>query len=40
MDFDAGHGTGKTTQQRIDDYEYEMRFVLNVLGMNAAPAAR
>ena len=40
MDFDAGHGTGKTTQQRIDDYEYEMRFVLNVLGMNAAPTVR
>ena len=40
MDFDAGHGTGKTTQQRIDDYEYQMRFVMNVLGMNAAPAAR
>jgi prolyl oligopeptidase len=40
MDFDAGHGTGKTTQQRIDDYEYQMRFVMNVLGMNAAAAAR
>ena len=40
MDFDAGHGTGKTTQQRIDDYEYQMRFVMNVLGMNAAAGAR
>lgn len=40
MDFDAGHGTGKTTQQRIDDYEYQMRFIMNVLGMNAAAGAR
>ena len=39
MDFDSGHGTGKTTQQRVIDRDYELRFVMNALGMNAAPAA-
>ena len=39
MDFDSGHGTGKTTQQRVIDRDYELRFVMNALGMNAAPTA-
>ncbi len=39
MDFDSGHGTGKTPQQRVIDRDYELRFVMNALGMNAAPAA-
>ena len=34
MDFDSGHGTGKTTQQRVVDRDYELRFVMNALGMN------
>jgi prolyl oligopeptidase len=40
MDFDSGHGTGKTNQQRIVDRDYELRFLLNALGMNGAPAAK
>ena len=42
MDFDSGHGTGKTTQQRVVDRDYELRFVMNALGMGggAAPAAK
>ena len=41
MDFDSGHGTGKTQQQRVVDRDYELRFVMNALGMGAgaAPAA-
>ena len=35
MDFDSGHGTGKTQQQRVIDRDYELRFVMNALGMNA-----
>jgi len=26
MDFDSGHGTGKTNQQRVVDRDYELRF--------------
>jgi prolyl oligopeptidase len=37
VDFDSGHGTGKTQQQRVVDRDYELRFVMNALGMNAAP---
>ena len=37
MDFDSGHGTGKTNQQRIVDRDYELRFLMNALGMNGAP---
>jgi prolyl oligopeptidase len=42
MDFDSGHGTGKTQQQRVVDRDYELRFVMNALGMGAgaAPAAK
>ena len=36
MDFDSGHGTGKTNQQRIVDRDYELRFLMNAFGMNAA----
>ncbi len=39
MDFDSGHGTGKTNQQRVVDRDYELRFVMNALGMNGAAAA-
>ena len=39
MDFDSGHGIGKTTQQRVVDRDYELRFVMNALGMNGAAAA-
>jgi prolyl oligopeptidase len=39
MDFDSGHGYGKSRQKIINDREYEMRFVFNALGMNAAIAA-
>jgi prolyl oligopeptidase len=35
MDFDSGHGTGKTQQQRVVDRDYELRFLMNALGMNA-----
>jgi prolyl oligopeptidase len=33
MDFDSGHGTGKTPQQRVVDRDYELRFVMNALSM-------
>src|SRR4029077_20286347 len=36
MDFDSGHGSGKTQQQRVTDRDYELRFLMNALGMNAA----
>jgi prolyl oligopeptidase len=36
VDFDSGHGTGKTQQQRVVDRDYELRFVMNALGMNPA----
>jgi len=35
MDFDSGHGAGKSNQQRIVDRDYELRFLMNALGMNA-----
>ena len=41
MDFDSGHGAGKSNQQRVIDRDYELRFLMNALGMNAptnAPA--
>jgi len=34
MDFDSGHGRGKTQQQRVVDRDYELRFVMAALGMN------
>ena len=33
MDFDSGHGTGKTNQQRVVDRDYELRFLIHALGM-------
>jgi len=36
MDFDSGHGSGKTQQQRVIDRDYELRFVMNALGMGDA----
>jgi prolyl oligopeptidase len=35
MDFDSGHGTGKTQQQRVIDRDYELRFLMAALGMTA-----
>ena len=35
MDFDSGHGTGKTNQQRVIDRDYELRFLMSVLGVSA-----
>jgi prolyl oligopeptidase len=32
MDFDSGHGAGKSTQQLIDDREVWMRFILSQIG--------
>jgi prolyl oligopeptidase len=32
MDFDSGHGTGKTQQQRVIDRDYELRFLMHALG--------
>ena len=34
MDFDSGHGTGKTQQQRVVDRDYELRFLMRALGMD------
>jgi prolyl oligopeptidase len=36
MDFDSGHGLGKSRKSIIDDREYELRFLMNALGMNKA----
>lgn len=33
INFDSGHGSGKSTQQQIDDLEFRMRFVMGTLGM-------
>ena len=35
MDFDSGHGTGKTQQQRVIDRDYELRFLMNALQVSA-----
>jgi prolyl oligopeptidase len=35
MDFDSGHGSGKSNQQRVVDRDYELRFLMNALGMSA-----
>jgi prolyl oligopeptidase len=32
MDFDSGHGTGKTQQQRVIDRDYELRFLIQATG--------
>jgi prolyl oligopeptidase len=34
MDFDSGHGTGKTQQQRVIDRDYELRFLIRALGIS------
>lgn len=36
MDFDSGHGSGKSTEQTIIDLEFRMRFVMGALGMDVA----
>lgn len=33
MDYDSGHGTGKSVQKVIEDFDYEMRFLMRTLGM-------
>ncbi len=33
MDFDSGHGTGKSTEQIIQDQLIQFRFIMNHLGM-------
>jgi len=33
VDFDSGHGYGKSRRQTIDDRDYELRFLMNALGM-------
>lgn len=33
MEFDSGHGSGKSIQQQIDDIAYKWRFVMNNLNM-------
>ncbi len=33
MDYDSGHGSGKSTEQQIIDIDYQYRFVMNALGM-------
>jgi prolyl oligopeptidase len=38
MDFDSGHGIGKSQQQRVIDRDYELRFLMNALGMNGVSA--
>jgi hypothetical protein len=33
IDYGSGHGSGKSTDQVIEDYELEMRWLMNELGM-------
>lgn len=33
MDFDSGHGSGKSTEQTIYDLAFRMRFIMGTLGM-------
>jgi prolyl oligopeptidase len=33
MNFDSGHGSGKSTEQIIDEQEFRWRFIMNQLGM-------
>ena len=33
VDFESGHGSGKSTSHQIDDIELELRFVMTALGM-------
>jgi len=33
MDYDSGHGSGKSTEQVIDDIEFQYRFIMRQLGM-------
>lgn len=33
MDFDSGHGSGKSTQQLVDELQFVMEFYMNELGM-------
>ncbi len=34
MDYDSGHGSGKSTEQTIHDLEVQYGFIMNQLGMN------
>ena len=38
MDFDSGHGSGKSRRKIIDDRELELRFLMHALGMAGNPA--
>lgn len=33
MDFDSGHGSGKSTSQQVDELQFVMEFFMNELGM-------
>ena len=33
MNFDSGHGSGKSTQQLIDEQAFRWRFMMGALGM-------
>lgn len=35
MDYDSGHGSGKSTEQQIKDMDLQYRFIMNELGMNS-----
>jgi prolyl oligopeptidase len=34
IDYDSGHGSGKSTEQLIEEIEFQWRFIMNQLGMN------
>lgn len=34
MDYDSGHGSGKSTEKQIEDIEVQYGFIMNQLGMN------
>jgi len=36
MDFDSGHGYGKARAKVIEDRDFQLRFLMNELGMNDA----
>ncbi len=40
IDFESGHGTGKSTEQQVFDQEIRWRFFMNLLGMNGPGGTR
>jgi len=33
IDFESGHGSGQSIEQMIDNIEFELRYIMNTIGM-------